>query len=57
MKRIPLEMWKGDMLQIIIEGSNGRGMAFGLLELSRLAGVSPKAFTHSPSAPSMIILS
>ena len=27
--------------QIIIEGSNGRGMAYGLLELSRLAGVSP----------------
>jgi hypothetical protein len=26
---------------IIIEGSNGRGMAYGLLELSRLAGVSP----------------
>ena len=27
--------------RIIIEGSNGRGMAYGLLELSRLAGVSP----------------
>ena len=27
--------------QIIIEGHNGRGMAYGLLELSRLAGVSP----------------
>ena len=27
--------------QIIIEGGNGRGMAYGLLELSRLAGVSP----------------
>ena len=27
--------------QIIIEGSNGRGMAYGLLELSRMAGVSP----------------
>lgn len=27
--------------QIIIQGSNGRGMAYGLLELSRLAGVSP----------------
>lgn len=27
--------------QILIEGSNGRGMAYGLLELSRLAGVSP----------------
>ena len=27
--------------QIVIEGSNGRGMAYGLLELSRLAGVSP----------------
>ena len=26
---------------IIIEGGNGRGMAYGLLELSRLAGVSP----------------
>ena len=26
---------------IIIEGSNGRGMAYGLLELSRLAGISP----------------
>ena len=26
---------------IVIEGSNGRGMAYGLLELSRLAGVSP----------------
>ena len=25
--------------QIIIEGSNGRGMAYGLLELSRMAGV------------------
>ncbi|SHK52047.1 glycosyl hydrolase 115 family protein [Xylanibacter ruminicola] len=27
--------------QIIVEGNNGRGMAYGLLELSRLAGVSP----------------
>ena len=27
--------------QIIIEGNNGRGMAYGLLELSRMAGVSP----------------
>lgn len=27
--------------QICIEGGNGRGMAYGLLELSRLAGVSP----------------
>lgn len=27
--------------QIIIEGGNGRGMAYGLLELSRMAGVSP----------------
>jgi hypothetical protein len=27
--------------QIIVEGSNGRGMAYGILELSRLAGVSP----------------
>ena len=27
--------------QVIIEGGNGRGMAYGLLELSRLAGVSP----------------
>ncbi len=27
--------------RIIIESSNGRGMAYGLLELSRLAGVSP----------------
>ena len=27
--------------QIIIQGSNGRGIAYGLLELSRLAGVSP----------------
>ena len=27
--------------RIIIEGSNGRGMAYGLLELSRLADVSP----------------
>ena len=27
--------------QIIIEGRNGRGMAYGLLELSRMAGVSP----------------
>lgn len=30
---------KGD--QIVVEGGNGRGMAYGLLELSRLAGVSP----------------
>ena len=27
--------------RIIIEGGNGRGIAYGLLELSRLAGVSP----------------
>ena len=27
--------------QIIVEGHNGRGTAYGLLELSRLAGVSP----------------
>ena len=27
--------------QIIVEGNNGRGMAYGILELSRLAGVSP----------------
>ena len=27
--------------RIIVEGSNGRGMAYGLLELSRMAGVSP----------------
>ncbi len=27
--------------QIVIEGGNGRGMAYGLLELSRMAGVSP----------------
>ena len=27
--------------QILIEGHNGRGTAYGLLELSRLAGVSP----------------
>lgn len=27
--------------QIIIEGHNGRGTAYGLLELSRMAGVSP----------------
>ena len=27
--------------QIIVEGYNGRGMAYGLLELSRMAGVSP----------------
>ena len=27
--------------QIVIESSNGRGMAYGLLELSRQAGVSP----------------
>ena len=27
--------------QIIIEGNNGRGTAYGILELSRLAGVSP----------------
>ena len=27
--------------RIIVEGNNGRGMAYGLLELSRLAGVSP----------------
>ena len=27
--------------QIVVEGGNGRGMAYGLLELSRLAGVSP----------------
>ena len=27
--------------QIIVEGNDGRGMAYGLLELSRMAGVSP----------------
>ena len=27
--------------QIIVEGYNGRGMAYGLLEVSRMAGVSP----------------
>ncbi len=27
--------------QIIVEGNNGRGMAYGLLELSRMTGVSP----------------
>ncbi len=27
--------------QIVIEAGNGRGMAYGLLELSRMAGVSP----------------
>ncbi|MBO7140256.1 MAG: glycosyl hydrolase 115 family protein [Prevotella sp.] len=27
--------------QVIVEGNNGRGMAYGLLELSRMAGVSP----------------
>ena len=27
--------------QILIEGNNGRGTAYGLLELSRMAGVSP----------------
>ena len=27
--------------QIVVEGNNGRGMAYGLLELSRMAGVSP----------------
>ena len=27
--------------QIIVEGNNARGMAYGILELSRLAGVSP----------------
>jgi hypothetical protein len=27
--------------RILVEGGNGRGMAYGLLELSRLAGVSP----------------
>ena len=27
--------------RIIVEGNNGRGMAYGLLELSRMAGVSP----------------
>ena len=27
--------------QILVEGHNGRGTAYGLLELSRLAGVSP----------------
>ena len=30
-----------DGKQIVIEGHNGRGTAYGLLELSRLAGVSP----------------
>ena len=27
--------------QIVVEGNNGRGTAYGLLELSRMAGVSP----------------
>ena len=27
--------------QIMVEGNNGRGIAYGLLELSRMAGVSP----------------
>ena len=27
--------------RIVVEGNNGRGMAYGLLELSRMAGVSP----------------
>ena len=27
--------------QIVVEGNNSRGMAYGLLELSRMAGVSP----------------
>ena len=27
--------------QIVVEGNNSRGMAYGLLELSRIAGVSP----------------
>ena len=27
--------------QIVVEGNDGRGMAYGLLELSRIAGVSP----------------
>ncbi|MBR1835265.1 MAG: glycosyl hydrolase 115 family protein, partial [Bacteroidales bacterium] len=27
--------------QIVVEGNNGRGTAYGILELSRLAGVSP----------------
>ena len=27
--------------QILVEGHNGRGTAYGLLELSRMAGVSP----------------
>ncbi|MBQ8486853.1 MAG: glycosyl hydrolase 115 family protein [Prevotella sp.] len=30
-----------DGRQILVEGHNGRGTAYGLLELSRLAGVSP----------------
>ena len=30
-----------DGRQILVEGHNGRGAAYGLLELSRLAGVSP----------------
>ena len=30
-----------DKKQIVIEGHNGRGAAYGLLELSRMAGVSP----------------
>ena len=30
-----------DGKQIVVEGNNGRGMAYGLLELSRMAGVSP----------------
>ena len=31
----------GDKRQLTIVGSNGRGAAYGLLELSRMAGVSP----------------
>ena len=27
--------------RVVVEGNNGRGMAYGILELSRLAGVSP----------------
>ncbi len=30
-----------DNKQIVVEGTNGRGTAYGLLELSRMAGVSP----------------
>ena len=42
-KEIPVDGFRISIQKdkIIIEGSNGRGMAYGLLELSRLAGVSP----------------